>query len=157
MGEAKRQEQCRGFSSAGNVTNVKPVRPPECKSEANVANEEAVGSEDELVDGYVADGMGEALEQGSNAGDTIASESDVEEAVAPRGLAKIYIPTAEEFERHCLIHLPYRNWCPKCIQAKRQNPGHRKSKQSKRNPDIQHRLHVLEWKRLIELSYIGND
>ena len=92
MGEAKRQGQRRGFSTAGNVTNMQPVRPQACEGEANAANEEAVGSEDELADEYVTDGIGEALEHGSNAGETITSESDIEEAVAPRGLAKITLP-----------------------------------------------------------------
>ena len=51
----------------------------------------------------------------------IMSELESEEAILPKGFAKIYTPTKEEFERHCLTHLPYRNWCPICVQAKKKN------------------------------------
>ena len=51
---------------------------------------------------------------------------EAEEAVQPKGFSKIYSPSREEFERHCLTHLPYRNWCPICVQAKKANPAHRR-------------------------------
>ena len=52
------------------------------------------------------------------------AELEAEEAIMPKGFSKIYTPSKEEYERHCLTHLPYRNWCPICVQAKRNNPGH---------------------------------
>ena len=52
------------------------------------------------------------------------AEIESEEAVMPKGFSKIYTPSKEEFEKHCLTHLPYRNWCPICVQAKKNNPGH---------------------------------
>ena len=51
-------------------------------------------------------------------------EIEAEEAIMPKGFSKIYTPSKEEFEKHCLTHLPYRNWCPICVQAKKNNPGH---------------------------------
>ena len=51
-------------------------------------------------------------------------ELEAEEAALPKGFSKIYTPSKEEFEHHCLTHLPYRNWCPICVQAKKNNPGH---------------------------------
>ena len=61
-------------------------------------------------------------------------DSGVEEAVAPRGFSKLYTPSAEEFDRHCLTHLPYRNWCPICVQAKKKNPSHRRVKDKRGIP-----------------------
>ena len=61
-------------------------------------------------------------------------ELESEEAIAPRGFARIYTPTKDEYDRHCLTHLPYRNWCPICVQAKRKNPGHYKSKNDRGIP-----------------------
>ena len=37
-------------------------------------------------------------------------------------------PTADEWIQHQLTHLPFRSWCPICIQAKGKNPPHRKRK-----------------------------
>ena len=41
-------------------------------------------------------------------------EIEAEDAVVPRGFAKTYTPTTEEYDRHCLTHLPYRSSCPIC-------------------------------------------
>ena len=35
-------------------------------------------------------------------------------------------PTAKEVEEHERFHLPYRNWCPICVQAKGRDADHRK-------------------------------
>ena len=34
------------------------------------------------------------------------------------------LPTEEEVENHRLTHLPYRNWCPECVKAKRKELDH---------------------------------
>ena len=39
-----------------------------------------------------------------------------------------YSPTEEEKEKHYTTHLPYRNWCPVCVQAKGKEDGHKRSK-----------------------------
>ena len=36
-------------------------------------------------------------------------------------------PSAREVEEHARTHLPYRNWCPICVQAKGRDADHRKS------------------------------
>ena len=33
--------------------------------------------------------------------------------------------TKEEYERHCLTHYPYRNWCPFCVKGQKHNSAHR--------------------------------
>ena len=35
-------------------------------------------------------------------------------------------PTEEEFQKHCVTHLPYRRWCPICVKAKRKRRQSRK-------------------------------
>ena len=64
----------------------------------------------------------------------IELEIEAEDAVIPRGFAKTYTPTKEEYDRHCLTHLPYRSWCPICIQAKKKNIAHKKTKSDRGVP-----------------------
>ena len=53
------------------------------------------------------------------------TEIEFEEADVPRVPAKVYTPSPEEYNRHCATHLPYRNWCPICVRAKKRNPPHK--------------------------------
>ena len=39
-------------------------------------------------------------------------------------ILQVYIPNKIEFEAHCRTHVPYRSWCPICVQAKKRNPPH---------------------------------
>lgn len=39
-------------------------------------------------------------------------------------MGKVVAPTPEDFELFCKTHLPYRNWCPVCDQAKNANSTH---------------------------------
>ena len=55
-------------------------------------------------------------------------EIEIEEAEVPKVPTRVYTPSPDEYNRHCATHLPYRNWCPICVQAKRNNPAHRSSK-----------------------------
>ena len=36
-------------------------------------------------------------------------------------------PSVEEWVRHQLTHIPFKGWCPICIQAKAKNPAHKKN------------------------------
>ena len=65
-------------------------------------------------------------EAGAPAEEEVRGELGVEDAVAPKGFTRLHTPTKEEFDRHCLTHLPYRSWCPICVQAKRKNTAHRR-------------------------------
>ena len=70
-----------------------------------------ISVEEELV------GLKEKLGmQKANLRDT---EIEIEEADVPRVPAKVYTPSPAEYDKHCATHLPYRNWCPICVQAKR--------------------------------------
>ena len=39
-------------------------------------------------------------------------------------------PTEEEFENHCVTHLPFRRWCPICVKAKGKEDAHREAGES---------------------------
>ena len=57
-------------------------------------------------------------------------EADIEGAddgavVQPaRGMPCPRMPSAAEVEKHNLNHLPYRDWCPHCVAARRRNQPH---------------------------------
>ena len=70
-------------------------------------------------------GLKEKVEQAKK--DLVETEIDIEEADAPKVHSRIYTPSPDEFNKHCATHLPYRNWCPICVKAKRKNPSHRKT------------------------------
>lgn len=35
-----------------------------------------------------------------------------------KGLKNVYLPSQLEREEHELTHLPFRDWCPYCVQGK---------------------------------------
>jgi len=56
----------------------------------------------------------------------IELELEAEEQVVAKGFSRVYTPSREDYDRHCLTHIPYRSWCPICVQAKKRNPPHRR-------------------------------
>ena len=42
----------------------------------------------------------------------------------PRKLLDPKLPSQQEVDEHCLTHLPYRNWCPYCVQGKGKSAPH---------------------------------
>lgn len=57
----------------------------------------------------------------------IETELELEDAVNPRGMGKVFTSSKAEYEDHCRTHLPYRSWCPVCVKAKKKSGGHHKS------------------------------
>ena len=47
------------------------------------------------------------------------------EARLPRYATDVRQPTPEERREHVKFHLPYRNWCKKCVEAKGRDLPHR--------------------------------
>ena len=45
----------------------------------------------------------------------------------PKHIRDIRTPSQEEVERHNLTHLPFRNWCPRCMKGRGKEAPHRKS------------------------------
>ena len=57
------------------------------------------------------------------------------EAHRARGLRQPQQPTPQQIAEHSLTHLPYRNWCPICVQGKGRQDNYKK--QQSRQPVIQ--------------------
>ena len=54
-------------------------------------------------------------------------EEGVEEEIKTSLLKDPGSPTQEEVDRHYVTHMPFRSWCPVCVQGKaRENPHYRK-------------------------------
>ena len=54
----------------------------------------------------------------------IDMELEAEEGAVPRNFSRLYTPKKEVYDKHCVTHIPYRSWCPICVQAKKRNPAH---------------------------------
>ena len=77
-----------------------------------------------LGDAHVQAASGEAPINGNP--DVVDSDGDdVVQPATP--LPAPRTPTRREVEVHNLTHLPYRNWCPHCVAARRANAQHRRS------------------------------
>ena len=50
---------------------------------------------------------------------SIKKDGNIKKILDPR------LPTQAEVDEHNLTHLPYRNWCPICVQAKGKDMDHR--------------------------------
>ena len=61
-------------------------------------------------------------------------EIENEQPTMPKGFSKLHVPSKEEFAKHCLTHIPYRSWCPICVQSKKRNPSHARIKQGRGVP-----------------------
>ena len=55
-----------------------------------------------------------------------AEEERAEDAVVPRPAPSPCTPSRAEREAHEATHLPYRTWCPVCVQGRADNPPHRR-------------------------------
>ena len=52
-----------------------------------------------------------------------------EEAREPRVLRDPGAPTEAETERHNVTHLPFRSWCPACVEGKARDKLHKKQEE----------------------------
>ena len=110
-----------GFSAAGHVAcNHEPVRP------LIIA---PIGHEDELV------GLKEKIKESRNKLAEIELDL-VEHAGSTEDTSPCFTPTPDEYNKHCATHLPYKNWCPICVQSKKKNPAHRRLDDEQRQRQI---------------------
>ena len=56
------------------------------------------------------------------------AEEAAEEAIEVKGLPDVCMPCAAEVNQHNLTHLPFRDWCPYCVQGKAVSYPHLKKK-----------------------------
>ena len=81
--------------------------------------------DDEEADDDVVEGLPEGLE-GERVG--IEKEGDF-----VRNLGDPKLPSPEEVEKHRVRgHIPYRNWCPLCVEAMGKERGHFRDKKKER-------------------------
>ena len=82
-------------------------------------------------DDLFADGGDEQGAQGSEGnqdnGDVKEVPEEPTEALDPKLKNAPCLPSPAEVEKHCATHLPYRNWCPICVQAKAREDAHRRA------------------------------
>jgi len=120
--------------------SLKPVRPKWSANEVmcvpcseKVREVEGEGEEEEIeresddedMDAVVC-GVEEEEEEDVKSAD---EKDDIGEARASKLLRDPLKPTDAEVEAHNATHLPFRNWCRICVQAKMKNPGHKKQEE----------------------------
>ena len=92
-----------------------------------------------------------------NVNETLANEEDVEsnggdegeseEARPIAGQKAIYKPTSEEWDNHMRTRIPFRRWCPSCVEGKcESNPHWQKSKSEEK---------LERETRVISFDYMG--
>ena len=58
-----------------------------------------------------------AASEGSKAVEASEDAEGPEEIQAQRKLRSPYLPTLSELQQHRITHLPFRAWCPECVEA----------------------------------------
>ena len=56
--------------------------------------------------------------------DDIVTTDDEDSFICPRAVPSPWEPSADIVARHNLTHLPYQNWCPHCVAARKNNMAH---------------------------------
>lgn len=72
--------------------------------------------------------MGGVCRQDVNGFDSDADDEH-EEGVKAKGVTNAYLPSQFEIEEHEFVQLPFRVWCPHCVQGKRVSAAHKKRNQ----------------------------
>jgi len=56
------------------------------------------------------------------------ADDEHEEGMRVKSVRNVYLPSQQEIEEHELTCLPFRDWCPHCVQGKGVSAAHRKRK-----------------------------
>ena len=91
------------------------------------------GGESTTVDGVDDSALG--LPQEGQASSS-AIHAPEEEAREVRSIKAPQTPTQQEVDLHRISHLPYRCWCPDCVEAFAREWGHRKQEEERTIPLI---------------------
>ncbi len=77
----------------------------------------------------------ESFGTGAHSADGLeAIHAPEEEVKATRTVRSPPTPTQQEIYEHRVSHLPYRSWCPECVEAFGRERGHRKQEESRSIP-----------------------
>ena len=80
--------------------------------------------------------MGDQATAASEGSKAVAASEDAEgpeEIQAQRKLQSPYLPTLSELQQHRITHLPFRAWCPECVEAFAGEMAHRRSSHERRD------------------------
>ena len=80
------------------------------------------------------EGEGVPSPSGHETGDAEEIEAPAEEARVRKEPVRPAAPTQEEIDRHRVDHLPYRNWCPECIEGFGRERAHRAHDEDRQIP-----------------------
>ena len=64
-------------------------------------------------------------------------EEEQQQAIPAKGIKSPEQPTPQERAEHNLTHLPFRSWCPLCVQSKGKADAHKQQKQTSTTPVLQ--------------------
>ena len=97
---------CHSVRPSGNVLSLGEGEDEDMADEEKGGIGKVKGAEEDII---VEEGEGK----------------DEEEARTMKGKKPVRQPTKEEYDAHCLTHIPFRKWCPHCVKGKRKNDPRR--------------------------------
>ena len=83
-------------------------------------------------------------------------DGEEEEGREVKGQKIIQGPSKDEYEAHMRTHIPYRKWCPFCVQGKRVAEGHRIDKKQLKREKLLISLGHMKQKGIIHREKKGN-
>ena len=95
------------------MTRGKPVRPLILNVGDSEKNEQGGAAADEKMEGEMEE----------------VEDEDYEEEVHPKVIKDPGQPTSREINEHNVTHLPFRSWCPLCVQGRAKDDPHRSIEQ----------------------------
>ena len=88
----------------------------DCTRKPPLSNEIFVGDGPPVEAGRALE-EGQAQEQVADVGEDEVIESTEEEVLPSKDLRTLPLPTQTELDEHRITHLPYRSWCPECVEG----------------------------------------
>ena len=76
---------------------------------------------------------GDSLARGSEAQEITVEE---EETMPAKVIARPNMPTQAEIDRHRVDHIPYRSWCPECVEGFGRERAHVRADAERRTTDV---------------------
>ena len=81
----------------------------------------------EVLDGvqHPEEAGAERVESKSANNAVLMAEASGGQGQLPKPVPSPRVPTREEYERHVLTHIPFRNWCRHCVSSRKPNIAHK--------------------------------
>ena len=124
MGGTQSRGQCNSFSGAAAIEISNGLSPNGIFPTLSSKGDEP-GSKRPRMDTMADDEKNQESEIPATCRPCYEEDTPMHKAM-PQPVA----PSAEEWVRHQLTHIPFKGWCPICIQAKAKNPPRKKNVKS---------------------------